>query len=386
MGPSCFDCAALTSVALRLTGAIGVAASVAACSLGPTLSTGSAKGPSGAASAVATAANGSYLYVADCCGVLNAGDVTVYPAGATKGVRRVIRGAHFPMALAMDSRDTLYVLNESAVGPEGIAVTEYDRGEKKPARRIGYFYWATALALDRSDELYVANCNTCVYSGTTHHADSERRDSIMVYAARGTTLLRTITRGVHQPSSLAFDSSGDLYVVNVKTQKRPGSVTVYAPGSGSPARTITQGLGRPALATVDGSDDLFVTNGESQVLEYASGSGEPVRTIETGIASPDAMTTDDAGTLYVADPDWLGHEVGWISVHPAGDSSPSYEIKDGINEPVAIALDHSGNLFVANIGTRDGRITMYPPGAHRPSLIIPSGPHGGPRAFALGTH
>jgi sugar lactone lactonase YvrE len=368
-----------------MTATILAAGCVAACSVGPTLSTGSAQRAS-AASAARAAANDSYLYAADCCGVLNAGDVTVYPAGATKGVRRVIRGAHFPMALAMDSRDTLYVLNESAAGPEGIAVTEYDRGEKTPARRIGYFYWATTLALDRSDELYVANCNTCVYSGASHHADSERRDSIMIYAARSTTLLRTITQGVHQPSSLAFDSSGNLYVVNQKIKHKRGSVTVYAPASGSPSRTITLGLTDPQLATLDASDDLFVTNEGRQVLEYASGSDEPARTIGTGIATPDALTTDASGTLYVANPNWFDSEVQWISVYPAGSSSPNYEIKEGIDAPVALALDRNQNLFVANIGGKYGKITVYPAGARKPSLVIPSGPYGEPRALTFGRH
>jgi hypothetical protein len=49
------------------------------------------------------------LYAADCCGVLNHGDVTVYYPGQTKVERHIVKGAFNPTDIALDRTGTLYV-------------------------------------------------------------------------------------------------------------------------------------------------------------------------------------------------------------------------------------------------------------------------------------
>jgi DNA-binding beta-propeller fold protein YncE len=183
------------------------------------------------------------LYVAECCGVLNTGDVARYGLGDERVSQRYINGAHFPLQIAIDDSGTLYVLNESNLGPQGIAITEYDRGSPKRSRRIGYFYWPTAFALDREAKVYVANCNTCIYSSARPQA--KPLDSVAVYQTKGTQLVKTITNGIYTPRALAFDRRRNLYVANAGARHHPPSVTVYAPGSTTPMLTISKDITRP---------------------------------------------------------------------------------------------------------------------------------------------
>jgi hypothetical protein len=83
-----------------------------------------------AATKTQSAISGSYLYVAVCCGVRNEGGVIVYDPGATKPERRILEGVYYPITIAVDGKGTLYVLNQSPDGPQGVSVTEFDRGSR----------------------------------------------------------------------------------------------------------------------------------------------------------------------------------------------------------------------------------------------------------------
>jgi DNA-binding beta-propeller fold protein YncE len=328
---------------------------------------------------------GSYLYAADCCGVLNHGDVTVYYPGQTKIERHFVKGAFNPTDTALDRTGTLYVLDQSYAGPEGIAVTEFDRGSATPSRRIKGFYWATTVALDRSNNLYVANCNTCVDSGDG--APAAARDSITVYRPKQTKVLRTITQGIHKPYSIAFDHAGNLYVANGKSKHVHPSITVYGPGSNSILREITQKITIPISMALDESGDVFLINGDifkAEVIEYAPDSSKVLRTITDGISGPRALALDASGALYVANWPSAPSGPGWVSVYAPDSSSPEYKIVRAINGPLALALDGGGNLYVANIRGRRGRVSVYAANARKPLRSMISGRFGEPRALAFG--
>ena len=115
-----------------------------------------------APAAVRPATPSAYLYVADDGGTLNYGGITVYEPGLRGAVRNIIRGASNPMSISIGADGTLYVLNESGGYAGGIRVTEYNPGSHRPSRRIDKLYWGVALATDASNNLYLANCNSCV--------------------------------------------------------------------------------------------------------------------------------------------------------------------------------------------------------------------------------
>jgi sugar lactone lactonase YvrE len=333
-----------------------------------------------------TSTTGSYLFAADCCGVFNSGDVNVYDPGLTGLSRQVVRGAFNPIAIAVDRTGTLYVLNQSYGYAGGISITEFDRGSTKRSRRIAGLYWGVAMTLDRRNNLYVANCNTCVDDSRRGGPD-KARDSVTVYQAKTTGLLRTITQGIHTPQSLALDAAGNLYVANAGSNQFRPTVTVYGPGSTSLLRTVSQGIAQPDHLAIDDIGDVFVANGYFEVIEYASQLSKRLRTINDQIASPESLATDASGNLFVANSDSYPAE-GWVSVYAPGSSNVAYKIVTGVDDPVALTLDGDKNLYVANDqwgqpGT-SGRLSVYAPQARKPLRSMRGGRYGGPFAVVLG--
>ena len=91
-----------------------------------------------------------------------------------------------------------------------------------------------------------------------------------MYAPNSTSVLRTMPYAHQEPLALAFDTTGNLYVLLMPCVAYGlGSVVVYAKGTTTVLRTISQGL--PTDLTVDGAGNLYVYIG-SQIKIYAPGS------------------------------------------------------------------------------------------------------------------
>jgi sugar lactone lactonase YvrE len=181
--------------------------------------------------------------------VLNDGNgtVTVYAPGSNVVLRTISQGLHNPYNLQFDSLGNLYVLNSNLDFQGKGNVTVYAPGGDSVIRTISKGIlrpWVT-LALDASNNVYVLDCGEdCMRTagGTAKE-----------YAAEASSLLRTITQGIHFPISVAFDSGGNVYVGSAwsnRDRTGNGHVTVYAPGGTTVIRTISQGIDYPLnLAT-----------------------------------------------------------------------------------------------------------------------------------------
>ncbi|HLY02286.1 MAG TPA: hypothetical protein VKR56_07280 [Candidatus Cybelea sp.] len=306
----------------------------------------------------------SYIFVSECCGH---GSITLYELGLTGVGERIRKGAAYPGPITVDHSGRVYDIVDQIY--DG-AVTEYDRGSLIPSRQIENDY-ASAVATDSANNLYVASCPSCV---AYHSGES----SVDVYKAGTTKLLRTITKGIDRPISLAVDTNDDLYVVNGSYSHQ--SVTVYAPGSSKPLRKITQGVTGPAAIALDPSNDLFVMNGmpsgSPTVVEYKADSAKILRTITTGIQSPQAIAVDSSATLYVANNSG-GVGRGTISVYPPGASTPNYQIERGVDVPDALTVDGDDNLYVANHGYSSPinlrhAVCVYAPNSKKPLRCVPA--------------
>ena len=179
-------------------------------------------------------------------------------------------------------------------------------------------------------------------SGSHLYVVNDGGNTVTVYNANSDTVLRTISQGLVVPFSLAFDSSGNLYVANNR------NVTEYGAGTSSLIETISNGIGNPSKLVFDHSGNLFVANlgnpsiGGNAVTEYAPGGTSPRRTITQGIDQPRYLTFDSKGNLYVAN---TGNSS--VTVYAGGKSRLSRTITDGIQKPTVLALDASRNLYVA---------------------------------------
>ncbi|MGB8910607.1 MAG: hypothetical protein WCC84_17825 [Candidatus Cybelea sp.] len=281
----------------------------------------------------------AFLYLAQCCQKIfsNQGNITLYDLRLTGVARTITKGVSNPFFISVDRAGRLYMTSwlDYLQG-----VTEYDAGSESPSRRIK-LNGAWTVATDSSNNLYVALCPTCF----EYHSGNS---SINVYEAGTTKLLRTITKGIDIPLSLAFDTTGNLYVAD-GAYPHPG-VTVYAPGSSKPLRKLTKGLTGPSEIAFDPSNNLFVmnvpANGTQSIIEYEAESDKVLRKITNGVSSPQAIAVDGSGTLYVSNTPYPSQ--GWVSVYAPGASTPSYRIESDMHDPQLLAVDGEGNLYVGN--------------------------------------
>ena len=313
------------------------AAILAGCTAAPSPNAVQALPPPAAGRPAHTLAR--YVFVAECCRFNESGgNITLYEPALAGVARTITDGVGEADFITVDGSGRLYAVNRFYGG----TVTEYDRGSLTPTRHFRS-KGAWAAATDDSNNLYVASCPTCLPYGSG-------RGTVVVYKAGTTKVLRTIADGVDVPLSLAFDTSGNLYVAN-SVYPRP-DVSVYSPGSSRPLRELRRGLNSPLAIALDPSNDLFVLNNPSStsksVVEYQAGSDKILRRITSGLLNSQALALDASGTLYVSNVDNTGH--GWVSVYKTGTSAPSYTITEGVDGAGALMADAEDNLYVANAG------------------------------------
>ncbi len=260
------------------------------------------------------------------------------------------------------------------VGDSG-TVTVYPAGSTTPLRTItkGIFN-ASALAFDPSGNLYVLNVDLVGTKGT-----------VTVYAAGTNKLLRTIAEGLNDPQAIAMTKSGNLLVANRY------SVTVYAPGSTKPLRTISDGVAFPIALALGSSGTLYVLNNTSDtnpdVAVYAPGGNKPIKTFSDGIYDPVAMLL--SGKLYVGNgnPNGNSGKCCSVAIFPPFHKPLLKSITKDVKYPLALASDEQGNLYVGNClscasGSAQDSVTVYAPGKNTVLRAISSGVHG-PDALAL---
>src|SRR5205823_5276862 len=178
-----------------------------------------------------------------------------------------------PVALAFDSKGTLYVANAGAD-----TVSMFSPGSTSPTATLsGGLKRPTGLAIDKDDNLYVAN-----RWGTT----------VSRFTPGSTTPSATLT-GLSEPGALAFDSSGNLFVVNTLggtdtvsefTKSTLGSAVVSAANFASKH----VGSGIPVMAT------LLTLRGAQAgdytlMLPTTTGNITPAALTVTGLAANDKM-------------------------------------------------------------------------------------------------
>jgi sugar lactone lactonase YvrE len=257
------------------------------------------------------------------------------------------------------------------------------------------------LAFDHSGDLWVVDSsNNRVLEYKAPFSTGEAA-SLVIGQASFTVNDYTITNAtsLNSPYGLAFDPSGNLWVADLLN----GRVLEYtAPFStreaaslviGEPSFTATNdevsktGLNAPNSLAFDSSGDLWVVDGH-RVLEYATPlvtheaaklvigqntfTNSSTATTATGLNMPNGLAFDPSGNLWVGDKlnDRVLEYAAPFSTFEAASlvigatnftySSQPYPIKPtatGLDQPTGLAFDSSGNLWVAD-GVND-RVVEY---------------------------
>jgi hypothetical protein len=209
---------------------------------------------------------------------------------------------------------------------------------------------ARPAALPARGTLYVAE--GLIASG------SSTAGRVVAYAPGTSNVVETITAGAGDPSALAFDTTGRLFVAN----SSGNSVAAYEPGKTTPSFSFSKGLLGPVALGIHRR--LYVANSangqKSSVTAYSTSTGTLQATIGKGVTYPSALSFDRTGNLYVANE-------RTITVYAPGKTRPSRAISVAVAASAqAIALDTQGYLYVAaTTGSAAGVVDEYAPGSSK---------------------
>ena len=175
----------------------------------------------------------------------------------------------------------------------------------------------SALAFDAAGNLYVSE---------------EGNNTVSKVTPQGA--VSNFASGFSHPMGLAFDAAGNLYVANLTG----GSVSKVTPAG--LVTTFVSGLGNPRNVAFDAAGNLYVADALNNTVSKVTTAGV-VTPFASGFNTPVALAFDGAGNLYVAN---LGGETV-SQVTPAGVVST---FAYGLNYPESLAFDAAGNLYIAN--------------------------------------
>jgi hypothetical protein len=149
---------------------------------------------------------------------------------------------------------------------------------------------------------------------------------------------------VYDPTGLACDSAGNLYVANagnntIEKFTLAGVGSVFA-GTGP---SYPQGL------AFDSAGNLYVAGGyltNSYVYTIQKFTPDGVGSVfaSTGLNNPTGLAFDSAGNLYAANDTEINCKI--VKFTPAGVSSVF--ANSGVDETMGLAFDSAGNLYAAN--------------------------------------
>ena len=184
----------------------------------------------------------------------------------------------------------------------------------------------TGLAVDQPGDVFVAN------SGV---------NQVLELSAGGTQTTLGFT-GLSDPTGVAVDSAGDVFVAN----KGANQILELTAGGTQTTLGFT-GLSDPTGVAVDSAGDVFVANkGANQILELTAG-GTQTTLGFTGLSDPTGVAVDSAGDVFVAN-----KGANSVVELPAGNAQETLPF-DQLDAPYGVAVDTQNDVYVSNFAGND---------------------------------
>ncbi|HSZ24538.1 MAG TPA: NHL repeat-containing protein [Cytophagaceae bacterium] len=234
----------------------------------------------------------------------------------------------FPYGVVVDDSDNIYVGDHNnnlirKINSSGVVSTFAGTGTSGSTNGISTsasFFHCQGLAIDASGNLYIAD--------TGNHLIRKITPTGIVSTVAGTAGVAGNTNGTgtaasfNYPSSIAIDASGNLYVAdsfnNLIRKIDPSGVVTTLAGSGAVGSTnaigIAASFNQPSGVAIDASGNLYVADSYNNLIRKIDPLGAVTTLAGTGsigstngdatVASfnyPCSVAVDASGNVYVGD-------------------------------------------------------------------------------------
>lgn len=236
------------------------------------------------------------------------------------------------------------------------------------------------MAVDPSGNVYIADTNNCVIRQISGGIINTIAGTPKQCGYKGDNLQAT-KAALSFPSSVALDSSGNLYIADTAAQRirrvTNGIITTIAgtgqvgfSGDGGAATAAT--FSNPVSVAIDASGNVYVADVDNNrirrvvpggaVTTFAGtttsiGDGGP--STRARLDRPSGAAVDSSGNLYIADTGenrvrkvtlsgTISTVAGTGANGNAGDNGPAAAAV--LNTPSGLAVDSAGNLYIADAG------------------------------------
>jgi sugar lactone lactonase YvrE len=161
---------------------------------------------------------------------------------------------------------------------------------------------------------------------------------------------------------VAFDSAGNLFVVDYDGDELFGKAAVYKITLNGMRTTFASGLSYPSYLAVDNTGNVFMADYNHGIIYEYKPTGSRV-TFASGLHHPVGMAFNSAGNLFVVDNSIGNIASGRIYEYKANGLRGTFAVLEPADRPADLAFDSMGNLLMADLG---GNIYRYdPPGVLR---------------------
>jgi sugar lactone lactonase YvrE len=184
-------------------------------------------------------------------------------------------------------------------------------------------YQPIGLALDGAGSLYIADTS----NGRIRKVNTNGVISTVAGGEAGGDGVPATYTSLHDPSGLAFDSSGNLYIADTANNR---------------VRKVDQNSIITTVAGINGGGPVGGYSGDGGLATNAS------------LSRPAAVAFDDAGNLYIADT--YNNRIRKVGTNGIITTAAGGKYGDdggaatnaSLNGPECLALDFSGNLYIAD--------------------------------------
>lgn len=216
----------------------------------------------------------------------------------------------------------------------------------------------SGLATDASGNLYVAN---------------EGAANILVFAPPYNTSPTTLNDPGQYPADVAVDSHGNVAACNLYATSAPGNVTFYTAGSTNPKNTLSSAsLGEVYFCAFDGNGNLYLDGIDSTYSYFVAGeivggiSGTAITTLTTSntILYPGGVAVTTGGQVAFMD---QGPGSAIYTYNPPVSGSLGSPVTttplSGASDPVSFAFDKTmTSVITADAGLVAANTYAYPAG------------------------